>query len=48
MNMISKLSILFFVLLAFGFITGDTYKLEGEKHLANIKMEKKMTALNDT
>ena len=38
MNMISKLSILFFVLLAFGFITGDTYKIEGEKHLANIKM----------
>ena len=38
MNMISKLSILFFVLLAFGFMTGDDYKIEGEKHLANIKM----------
>jgi TolB protein len=38
MNRISKLSILFIVLLTFGFITGDDYKIEGEKHLANIKM----------
>ncbi|MCG6913846.1 hypothetical protein LJE86_08010, partial [bacterium BMS3Abin03] len=41
MNRIPLISILFFSMLAFGFIffsSGDKYKVEGEKHLANIKM----------
>ena len=41
MNKSLLIPLLFFIMLALGFIffsAGDKYKVEGEKHLANIKM----------